>query len=103
MSFRRAIFPFVCLGLLGYFTYHLIVGDYGMEARTRLQSQVKTAEGELKGLQAVRERLDRDVALMRAGKLDPDMLGERARMILNFSHPDDIVIMDKPSAASPKR
>jgi cell division protein FtsB len=31
------------------------------------------------------------------------MLGERARMILNFSHPDDIVIMDKPSAASPKR
>ena len=103
MSFRRAIFPLVCLGLLGYFPYHLIVGDYGMEARTRLQSQVKTAEGELKGLQAVRERLDRDVALMRTGKLDPDMLGERARMILNFSHPDDIVIMDKPSASSPKR
>ncbi len=103
MTIRKAIFPLVCLGLLGYFTYHLFVGDYGMEARTRLQTQVKTAEGELKGLQAVRERIDRDVALMRAGKLDPDMLGERARMILNFSHPDDIVIMDKPSAASPKR
>ena len=102
MTIRKAIFPLVCLGLLVYFSYHLIVGDYGMEARTRFQTQVKTTEGELKGLQAVRERLDRDVALMRANKLDPDMLDERARMILNFSHPGDIVIMDKPSAASPK-
>ena len=102
MSLRRALFPLICLGLLGYFSYHLFVGDHGLESRARLQTQVKTAEGELKGLQAVRERLDRDVALMRSDKLDPDMLDERARTILNFSHPDDIVIMDKPSATAPK-
>ena len=102
MTLRRACFPLICLGLLGYFTYHLMVGDHGLDARSRLQSQVKSVEGELKGLQAVRERLDRDVALMRAGKLDPDMLDERARIILNFSHPNDIVIMNKPSATAPK-
>jgi cell division protein FtsB len=103
MSLRKALFPAICLGLLGYFTYHLIVGDHGMDSHAQLQTQLKTVEGELKGLQAVRERLDRDVALMRADKLDPDMLDERARTILNFSHPNDIVIMDKPSTSTPKR
>jgi cell division protein FtsB len=103
MSLRKALFPSICLGLLGYFTYHLIVGDHGMDSHAQLQTQLKTVEGELKGLQAVRERLDRDVALMRADKLDPDMLDERARTILNFSHPNDIVIMDKPSTSTPKR
>jgi cell division protein FtsB len=103
MSLRKALFPSICLGLLGYFTYHLIVGDHGLDSHAQLQTQLKTVEGELKGLQAVRERLDRDVALMRADKLDPDMLDERARTILNFSHPNDIVIMDKPSTSTPKR
>lgn len=102
MTVRKALFPLICLGLMGYFSYHLIVGDHGLESRARLQAQIKSVEGELKGLQAVRERLDRDVALMRADKLDPDMLDERARTILNFSHPDEIVIMNKPSVAAPK-
>ncbi|GBE43220.1 MAG TPA: septum formation initiator family protein [Rhizobiales bacterium] len=99
MSIRSACVALICFGFLGYFAYNLFVGDHGLEARARLQTQVKSLEGELNGLQAVRERLDRDVALMRADKLDPDMLDERARMILNFSHPKDIVIMDKSPAA----
>lgn len=102
MSFRKACVPLICLALMGYFAYHLFVGNHGLDARARLQMQVETLEGELKGLQAVRERLDRDVSLMRAEKLDPDMLDERARAVLNFSHPNDIVIMDKPSASRPR-
>ncbi len=102
MSIRSAFVALTCFGLLGYFAYNLFAGDHGLEARARLQTQVKSLEGELRGLQAVRERLDRDVALMRADKLDPDMLDERARMILNFSDPNDIVIMDKPAAAAPR-
>lgn len=102
MSIRNACVALTCFGFLGYFAYHLFVGDHGLEARARLQTQIKSLEGELNGLQAVRERLDRDVALMRADKLDPDMLDERARMILNFSHPRDIVIMNK-SATAPSK
>lgn len=100
MFIRRACIPLTCLGLLAYFGYHLFVGDHGLESRARVQSQVSALEGELKGLQAVRKKLERDVSLMRADKLDPDMLDERARAILNFSHPNDIVIMDKRQATS---
>ena len=99
MTYRSACITLTCFGFLAYFAYHLFVGDHGLEARARLQTEVKLLDSELKGLEAVRERLDRDVALMRADKLDPDMLDERARAILNFSHPNDIVIMNK----SPQR
>lgn len=102
MVFRKACLPLACFALIGYFGYHLLVGDNGLESQARLQGQVNALKGELKGLQAVRQRLDRDVALMRADKLDPDMLDERARAILNFSHPNEIVIMDKRPPANVK-
>ncbi|MFQ5625964.1 MAG: septum formation initiator family protein [Methyloligellaceae bacterium] len=102
MTYRSAFVTLTCLGLLSYFAYHLFVGEHGLEARVRLQTRIKSLQGELNGLQAVRARLDRDVGLMRADKLDPDMLDERARMILNFSHPKDIVILDKPATTPPK-
>lgn len=95
MTYRSACVTLICFGFLGYFAYHLFVGDHGLEARARLENEVKILDGELRGLEAVRGRLDRDVALMRADKLDPDMLDERARAVLNFSHPNDIVIMNK--------
>lgn len=102
MMFRKACLPLACLALLGYFGYHLLAGDNGLESQARLQAQVNALEGELKGLKSIRSRLDRDVALMRADRLDPDMLDERARAVLNFSHPNDIVILNKRSATPPK-
>jgi cell division protein FtsB len=102
MTLRKTYMPLLCFALLGYFAYHLFVSEHGLDERARQQARVSALEGELRGLQAVRERLDRDVALMRADKLDPDMLDERARIILDFSHPNDIVIMNKSSTAMPK-
>ncbi|MGD9868512.1 MAG: septum formation initiator family protein [Hyphomicrobiales bacterium] len=99
MRLRKAIFPVVCLSLMGYFAYHLIVGERGLGARDRIEKRITMLEGELNGLKAVRGQLERDVALLRAEKLDPDMLDERARAILNFAHPNDLVIMDPKSPA----
>jgi len=100
MTYRSAFITLTCFGFLGYFAYHLFAGNHGLE---RLESEVKLLNAELKGLEAVRGRLDRDVALMRADELDPDMLDERARAVLNFSHPNDIVIMNKNPVTGSKR
>jgi len=89
---RHLAIPLVCLGLVGYFAYHLVEGNRGIEARDRLEGRIEALEGQLDGLRAVRKRIERDVALMRAERLDPDMLDERARAILNLAHPNDIVI-----------
>ncbi len=94
MSVRAAFVPLVCCALAAYFTYHLVAGGHGLKERAQLEMRITTLEGELGGLQAVRAKLERDVSLLRAEHLDPDMLDERARAILNFAHPRDLVIVE---------
>jgi hypothetical protein len=48
------------------------------------------------------------VALLRPESLDPDMLDERARAILNLAHQDDLIMMKRrqpvpPPAPNPNR
>lgn len=92
MRFRVATL-ILCIVLIVYFAYHLVEGNRGLEARTRLESRISALEGQLEGLELVRKRIERDVALMRAERLDPDMLDERARAMLNMAHPNDLVIL----------
>jgi hypothetical protein len=35
------------------------------------------------------------VSLLSADKLDPDLLDERARAMLNYAHPRDLVLITK--------
>ena len=103
MSVRIVSVALCCLALIGYFAYHLIVDNHGLRARAKLEDHVAAREGELAGLKAVRQRIERDVALLRAEALDPDMLDERARAVLNFAHPHEIVILKPKSATDAQR
>jgi cell division protein FtsB len=44
---------------------------------------------------AERVELERKVSLLRPDNLDPDMLDERARAMLNYLHPRDLTLMLK--------
>jgi len=95
MRFTAFIFPLLACGAAGYFAYHLQTGDHGLEARAKLQGRKEVLEGELAGLKEVRLRLERDVSLLRPESLDPDMLDERARAILNLAHQDDLIMLKR--------
>jgi cell division protein FtsB len=102
MRFRSFLFPLIACGVGGYFVYHLQTGDHGLEARAVLEKRKAVLAGELAGLKDVRARLERDVALLRPESLDPDMLDERARAILNLAHPDDLIMLKRrPPAETP--
>jgi cell division protein FtsB len=100
MRLQSLLFPLLSLGVGGYFGYHLQTGDHGLEARAALEKRKIVLAGELAGLQDVRKRLERDVALLRPESLDPDMLDERARAILNLAHPDDLVMLKRRAPAA---
>jgi cell division protein FtsB len=101
MRFGAFLFPLLAIGVGGYFVYHLQTGDHGLEARAVLEKRKAVLAGELAGLRDVRARIERDVALLRPESLDPDMLDERARAILNLAHPDDLIMLKRrPPAAS---
>jgi cell division protein FtsB len=95
MRFTALIFPALALGAAGYFGYHLQIGDHGLKARADLEGRKAVLAGELAGLQEVKQRLERDVSLLRPESLDPDMLDERARAILNLAHSDDLIMLKR--------
>ncbi len=78
-----------CLGLTCTFAYHAVYGRHGLETRSRLISRSAGLEFEIRGLEAVRFRLKRDVALLSAEPPDADLVEEIARDVLGFVHPQD--------------
>jgi len=101
LRLRHALIPVVCLIVISYFAYHAVYGRHGFIAWLSLQNRVDTLSQQLNDVRQAREQLDRQVALLRPESLDPDLLDERARAGLGFSHPDDIVIFRDKSAISP--
>lgn len=80
-----------CLGLSGYFGHHAMYGRHGLETRSKLISRSEALEFEIKGLETVRARLQRDVELLSPDRPDRDLVEEIARDVLGFVHPSDRV------------
>ncbi|HUC61801.1 MAG TPA: septum formation initiator family protein [Alphaproteobacteria bacterium] len=87
--------------LTAYFCYHAFEGDRGLNAWWRLNHKYEMAQSTLAVLKAERADLDARVALLRPDHLDPDMLEERARILLNFGRPDErVILLPKGDAAN---
>jgi cell division protein FtsB len=86
---------------VGYFLYHTIQGDRGWLAMLRLQQQVNAAQSNLSQLQNEHHDLEHRVQLMRPSSLDPDLLDEKSRELLNYSKPGEIVILTPPGNGRP--
>jgi cell division protein FtsB len=90
----------------GYFIYHAVQGDRGILAWLRVNQQLEAAQLELVQSAVDRAALEQRVALLSNSSLDLDMLEERARVMLNFSSPDDVVIFlpsNKPTGSASQR
>jgi cell division protein FtsB len=95
ISVRSLIFPLFACSIGAYFGYSLQNSDHGLKARAELEAKKAVLQGELAGLKEVRAQLQHDVSLLRPESLDPDMLDERARAILNMARPDEIVMLKR--------
>ena len=79
--------------IVGYFLYHTIQGERGWFAMLRVQSEVSTAEKALSKLQKDRQDLQHRTDLLRDKSMDPDLLEEESRKLLNYSKPNEIIIL----------
>lgn len=79
--------------IVGYFVYHTIQGDRGWFAMIRMEHEVAQASARLEKLQQEREMLEHKTKLLNAKSLDPDLLEEKSRELLNYSKPNEIVIL----------
>ncbi len=92
---RDVVGPVLGFCIVGYFAYHSVEGDRGITAFVRLTERIAEAQAQLGDLRSERQALERRVRLLRADSLDPDLLDERARQILNYARPDEVIIFEK--------
>jgi cell division protein FtsB len=82
--------------LIGYFGVNAYTGAHGLKAKQDLSQQLDELSKELARLKLERASWEHRVSLLRTDRLDPDMLDERARAMLDYVHPNDLVLMRKP-------
>ncbi|MEM7122618.1 MAG: septum formation initiator family protein [Pseudomonadota bacterium] len=84
-------------GLVGmcavvYFGYHAIQGDRGLLTLITLDNRVASVSHQVDVVKSEQMVLAQRVSLMRPASLDRDMLEEQVRLVLNYTHPNDVVI-----------
>ncbi len=96
----RKILPTVlAASLIGYFGYHALHGERGFLAWRELRRDLVAVQRVEAKLAAERTQLDRRTALLRTDNLDPDLLEERARLLLGYGYSDDLVVL-RPAPAT---
>ena len=103
VSHRRRRTVVTVLGLytfaalfIGYFAANAFTGNHGLRARQDLEQQLAAMKGELSQLKAERALWERRVSLLRADRIDPDMLDEQARSLIGYVDRRDLTLLLSP-------
>ena len=79
--------------IVGYFGVNAYTGKYGLNARQELDQEIIALTSELARLKRERAEGEQRVSLLRSEKIDPDMLDERARQLLDYADPRDVTML----------
>ncbi len=91
---RVMLGPLIGACIAFYFGWHAVHGPRGINAVVQLDRQIAEARSVLREEDAQRNALEARVSKLRPDYLDTDVLEERARFLLNYGRPDDVVIFD---------
>jgi cell division protein FtsB len=78
--------------LIGYFGVNAFTGNHGLMARQNIEQQIAELSGELAMVKAERAVWERRVSLLKPDRIDPDLLDERARALLDYVDPNDLTL-----------
>lgn len=90
---RHMLWPIFWTSLIIYITFHILQGERGLIAYWHLREQIVNANQALAGLIQTKETLQNRVSLLSPKSLDLDLLEERARYLLGYSHNNEAIII----------
>lgn len=82
--------------LVGYFWVNAYTGEHGLIAKRDLDQDIAQLTSDLDAVKAERAIWQRRVSLLKSDSIDPDLLDERARALLDDADPHDLTLMLKP-------
>src|SRR5690606_26534749 len=84
------------LGLVAYFSFHLVQGDRGIRTYLQLQEDLAEARVTAAALSAEVAQARAQVAQLSSSSLDLDRLEEQAQGVISYFAPGDYVIFLEP-------
>lgn len=78
-----------------YFGFYAFYGERGVRKYLYLRHEVEYARDLAEQYKSKKEHLAMEVKRLSPDSLDPDLLDERARVVLNFVGNDEFVILDE--------
>tara|TARA_B100000575_G_scaffold178562_1_gene143173 strand:+ start:200 stop:448 length:249 start_codon:yes stop_codon:yes gene_type:complete len=75
-----------------YISYHTFIGDSGLSKNAVLKSELDELQADLVLVREQRLLLEKHISLLEKN-IDADMLQEKAKKILYYAHPDEIIII----------
>ena len=95
---RRYLAWLGAIVVTAYFSYHAFIGGYGLISMRELEARNVALRERLAETRKQKAYLEHRVSLLRPESIDPDMLDERARALLNQAHPSEVVLTVRKSA-----
>jgi cell division protein FtsB len=92
---RHAIGPVLGISAIVYVAYHAVQGQRGLIAYWQLANQVVQARVNLAHIADERAVMENRVRLLHPQNLDPDMVEERARIMLGYGYPDERILLNE--------
>ncbi len=89
---KKLIEPLLVAFGFFYIVFHVLSGEHGVYALLKEERRLEILKAELNQVSGERKELEHRVHLMSSGSLDPDMLDEQARKILDDAQENEVVI-----------
>ena len=80
---------------VAYFAYHAFAGEQGLGTWTDKQVELADKKAELARLESKNAALQKDIARLTPGQVDPDLVEYLARRDLGFVYPGELVLVDR--------
>src|SRR5947209_20128692 len=82
----------IALLVIGYFGVNAYTGNHGLRAKQDIELEVAELSAKLAGLRAERAGWERRSRGLKSESIDPDLLDERARVLLGYADPRELML-----------
>ena len=89
------VVSFFCLLLYAYFSWHYYYGSRNLAVLAQTETKAAEMRADLQNVIEIRQRLEAKVALLRPEHIDPDLLDEIARRILDYGSENELIVVIK--------
>jgi cell division protein FtsB len=98
---RGLLVTLLLLAFQGYLGFNVIGGQFGIEGQKRMRADIEDLKAQSATLQVEINSYQHKASLFASASLDPDILSEKARALLQMAQPDDLIVMTDKTTGLP--